>query len=184
MQGIKGNEVADRAANMGHLNSQSASSVLSLEESLNVLRGKLHQHWTRTWKTSVAHTQKGTFLSNIMDEPRLPHWLCLKSCRMKCAAAWLRIGHSSVRSHLHRFNMSDSDQCATCNTVDTIEHFLLHCQWHAQPRQELKTNLRCINVQFSLRKLLGGGNYNADVQRKIFQFLMVYILKSGWVSEL
>ena len=46
--GIKGNEVADRAANMGHLNSHSALSTLSLEEYLTVLRGQLHQHGTRT----------------------------------------------------------------------------------------------------------------------------------------
>ena len=80
--------------------------------------------------------------------------------------------------------MSDSDQCATCKAVDTIEHYLLHCQRHVQPRQELISNLRCINVQLSLQVLLGGGNYDADVQRKIFQFLTVYILKSGRVGEL
>jgi hypothetical protein len=73
--GVKGNEVADRAANMGHNNAHSALSTLSLEESLTVLRGKLHKHWTRIWQ----ELQKGTSLSNNMEEPRLQPWLCLKA---------------------------------------------------------------------------------------------------------
>jgi hypothetical protein len=34
---VRGNQVEDRAANMGHLHAQSALSTLSLEESLTVL---------------------------------------------------------------------------------------------------------------------------------------------------
>jgi ribonuclease HI len=182
--GVKGNEIADRAANMGHQNAFSAMSTLSIEETLTVLREKLHKCWTRTWKTTVAQTQKGAFLSNNMMEPRLRPWLCLKSRKLECASARIRIGHAGVRSYLHRFKMSDSDQCATCNTIDTIAHFLLDCQRHELPRQELLNNLSSINVELNLCNLLGGGNFSDKVSQKISEYFNVFILKSGRLSDL
>jgi hypothetical protein len=142
-------------------------STLSIKETLTVLREKLHKCWTRNWKTTVAQTQKGAFLGNNMTNPQFCSWLYLKSRKLECASARIRIEHAGVRSYLLRFTMSDSDQCATCNTTDTIVHFLLDCQRHLQPRQELLSNLGSINLELDLCNLLGGGNFSDKVSQKI-----------------
>jgi hypothetical protein len=106
--GVKGNEVAYRVANMGHLNAPISFETIKLERVPHCPQRQTTRALDKNME-GFCCSQMGAFLSNIMNEPILQPWLSLKSCRLKCAAAWLRIGHTGVRSCLHRFNMNDSE---------------------------------------------------------------------------
>jgi hypothetical protein len=57
---IRGNEVADRMANLAHTNDRSARSSLCFEEWLCLLETKFFEHWSLWWSGEVQSSGKGT----------------------------------------------------------------------------------------------------------------------------
>ena len=49
-------------------------------------------------------------------------------------------------------------------TIETIEHFLLRCDEHAQYRNVFKNMLTNIWVELNLKSILGGGNFSLAKQ--------------------
>lgn len=106
--GIKGNEVADRAANLGHNNIMSAMSDLSFEELSLILEGNANQYWERSWRRNVILTDTGKFMFNLKPRICNTSWIKIKSRRLECSITRLRIGHAGVNKHLHRFEMKEA----------------------------------------------------------------------------
>ena len=77
--GIKGNEAADKAANLGHQNAFSTLSSLCYDEVLIQIKAQFFNHWIEKWTEKVRTTQKGKFLSNHQAKPRHRIWLGMKS---------------------------------------------------------------------------------------------------------
>ena len=65
--GIKGNEIADKTANLGHKQNRSVLTGVSREEQLDKFREVYKIYWNKYWKDEVNVTQKGKFLRAIMD---------------------------------------------------------------------------------------------------------------------
>uniref|UniRef100_A0A2P2HZJ0 RNA-directed DNA polymerase from mobile element jockey-like n=1 Tax=Hirondellea gigas TaxID=1518452 RepID=A0A2P2HZJ0_9CRUS len=182
--GIRGNDIADLAANKGHNNIKSALTSLNYEEIINILNRSFHKYWITSWKNKVNLSCKGTFFSSIFDTPKFRPWLSLKSRRLECTTARLRMGHVGVASHLCRFNLSDSHLCETCNISETIEHYLLDCTRYQQFRVDFERKVHFAGVQFTLRNILGGGDFPSSIQKRLLKALCKYVMDTGRNNEL
>ena len=59
--------------------------------------------------------------------------------------AHLRMGLSSLKSHLFHHGLSDSNICEQCNEeIDDNWHFMLRCDKYTNKRQEMLVELCCI----------------------------------------
>ena len=95
----------------------------------------------------------------------------------------LRIGHVGVRHHLKRFGMVSTD-CCSCGAVETIDHFLLSCTNYSLSRRKLRSALGTINVEFSLKNVLGGGDFTPLKQICILKCVAEFLFSIGRVMEL
>lgn len=72
---ISGNEMADKAANLGHDCNKSALFPLHMEEYLSMLKAGFKKHWEESWKFAMDESGKGLFIANIKDTiDRCPWW--------------------------------------------------------------------------------------------------------------
>ena len=122
--------------------------------------------------------------SKTVDKPKFRPWLSLRSRHMECVTARLRIGHVSVRSHMHRFNMSDSETCTTCHVPDTVTHYLIYCRQYTTVRCALRKNLHAIGVNLNVKNILGGGDYHDRLQKRILNYLVRYINETDRLQSL
>lgn len=182
--GIRGNVVADAAANMGHKNDKSTLTTLNFEETLIILKKSSFKSWVKLWKTRVITTGKGKFLSNNLNKPTFRPWLNLKSRLQECVSARLRIGHVGVNKHLNRFEMSENNICEECQTEDSVHHFLLECTRHTHERNVMRNLLSETGVELNLRNLLLGGEHSENVQKKIHKSVMKFVTNSGRIRDL
>ena len=183
--GIKGNEIADRAARLGHKNNRSEWYSIEKEEALCDMKIQFAKRWREIWHFNVECTGSGKFLAEIKNEIKLWHHVELKSRQMEVVLARLRIGHAGLASHMYRFNMADTDMCLDCNTPETIEHFFVHCKKYEAQRQLLKDGLQHLKIQeFSLKLILGGSNHNALIKQKIIKLTSQFLTASGRLKDL
>ena len=68
-------------------------------------------------------------------------WHSLKSRCLETVSSRIRFGHARVKTHLHRFEMSDTDDGEFCNQPDMIEHFLMSCRKFTNYRREMEDML-------------------------------------------
>lgn len=182
--GIKGNEIADRAANMGHGNSFSCRSQMSKEENCNLINKCFTEHWRKNWKCSVILSNKGKFLSNLQKNIPNNSWITMKSRRIETAIARLRIGHVGVNSHLHRFEMRDSPLCAHCVIPETVEHFIMRCPKYSRARQPLKQLCTNLGIQFTLENVLAFGDYPLSTLKLQLDGLADFLRESGRLKDM
>ena len=123
-------------------------------------------------------------MSGLLDTIRSTPWLRLKSRRMESIVARLRIGHVGVRSHLKRFNMSETGECDRCDEEETVEHFLMICPTYGLQREHLMRRFRNIGVQFTIKNVLCFGNETAGTLQLILEALVEFIKSSGRMHEL
>ena len=177
--GVLGNETADRAANLGHSNSYSTLTDLSFNEVLKQIKEKCFRMWVRLWKERVTNTQRGDFMSEHIDQPVFRPWLSL-NCRLyETVSARFRIGHFGLNSHMNRFEMRESPECEFCGANETIEHFLFECEQYNMNRNEMRSALDDINVDFVISNLMLGGDFSNRVQIKIHKIVIKYLVQSG-----
>ena len=182
--GIHGNEVADQGAKLGHSLSMSARTHLNYEELLTLLKRNIKVLWQQQWRQSVAESDKGTFLADLLQEPRLRVWSTGFPRRTLSALRRLRLGHAGVAAHLHRFNMSDSPLCDTCLVPETVRHYLLDCSRYTALRRHTETALASCNVDFTLPNLLGCGGHSERHERAIMRALITYVSGTRRVAQL
>ena len=183
---IKGNEIADRTANLGHKNNRTELTCLHQTEHISKLKLKLHDFWKQYWDETCNLTAKGIFLKNIDDRLRLnPTLFNIKNRRLQVIINRLRIGHVGLNKYLHRFKMSETEYCQeqTCldlEITETIEHYLLDCPSYRSYRQTLKQSMLILGIRsFDIKTLLLG---NQDYERKntaIAKLLWDFISASG-----
>ena len=182
--GIHGNEVADRAANLAHLNNQSARSYLSKEELYTMLEEMFSTHWTQTWRNGVLLSSKGKHLYNMQREITNNSWMKIESRKIECGITRLRLGHAGVNVHLNRFEMTDSPLCSVCNTPETIEHFIMKCPAYQQARDTLRTFHTGPSMDFTLKNVLCFGEYPVTVLKTHLHALACYLRETGRASDL
>ena len=96
----------------------------------------------------------------------------------------LRIGHTSLNSHLHRLGLEPSPNCEWCDREDTITHLFNECFRHYSIRTDLQSSLRSLRVAFTLENLLGGGTEEADKKFVILRQVKIFLKKSGRIGRI
>jgi ribonuclease HI len=181
--GIKGNETADRVANMGHNNNKSTVSILCMEETWNQVYSKALKYWQEKWYDGVLTTGTGSFLRLYRDKLGYREWGDI-SRHMECTISRLRIGHVGLGKHLNRFNMRDSPLCQDCGEEDTVEHYLLSCGRYRDCRKLYFDELRDIGVGTNLGSILGEGNFTKRKLKRIIAALTKYIRSTDRMQDL
>lgn len=186
--GIKGNELADKTANIGHNNNRSELLPLTVEEVLVEIKGKYLNHLNQLWKSTVQNTQKGQHLLGIRNEVQEIAPIDTKNRRKDTALYRLRLGHVGVNKHLYRFHMSDTSTCEQCNTADeTVEHFLIDCDAYEEQRGKLVYKIAKLLghlPSITVKLLLGGEKYKREDNIKITNYVAEYVEECGRLEGL
>ena len=95
--GVRGNEIADRAADKGHKNNRSELYPLTKEEITSELKMKFKDYWNEYWSSNMELSGKGLFLKSIRDSVGdLQPVGALRSRRSEILIHRLRIGHVNL----------------------------------------------------------------------------------------
>ena len=108
----------------------------------------------------------------------------LKSRLHETVSARLRIGHIGVKSHLHRFEMEESNLCDFCVQCDTIEHYLMHCNQYTVIRSEMQSSFNQLGVPLNMTNVLLGGDFEENIQIKLHRIVIKFISMSGRIFQL
>jgi ribonuclease HI len=165
--GIPGNEAADKAARDASRLTFLTWPNLSRLDVKSMIRCVGESKWKNHWDSVRARNQVGNHLYSIKNTISRWPWASIPSNRrLESCMARLRVGHCGVRSHLFRFGLFWSPLC-NCGIPETISHVFISCAEHAVQRAELIQQLSGLDVDFSLKNVLGGGAYSALTQRMI-----------------
>lgn len=185
--GIRGNEIADRAANLGHNNAHNLALAPTREESCSILLKQFNSYWNSQWLNEIAVTGKGHFLATIRDDVHQKLTYNFKNRRMEAIIHRLRMGHAGLNSYLHRFQMSDSEECDECGVPETIEHYLLYCHKYMRQRFLFSARLRFIDINIidlNLKLVLGGSIEHHKNRNKIINVLTKFLQSTDKVDNL
>ena len=181
---IRYNEAVDELANIAHNNDRSTLVHLEIEETKKLLSLKFCSYWTRYWKSTVARTGTGSFLSNMTDKVLFKPYLSFKPRHLETTLTRFRLGHVGVNSHMFRFEMFGTDQCNVCGMNDTVEHFWLQCRRYSLARTNMYEALSEINVPLTIRNLLVPEDFPLSICRKIVHVAANYIAATNRWHEL
>ena len=182
-KGIPGNELVYELAKSGHALYDVTEAPLPRQDKLRLAQLKLSQIWDFQWKSSIASSGKGRHLSLIKAVPSEWSWAYHPDRKIETSLARLRIGHAGLNFHLFRINASPSPSCP-CGQTETIEHFFFQCPLYAQARTILYDSLVSLNVTFSLKNILGGGDLPQEKQKIIIQNTATFIHATNKLSKL
>jgi hypothetical protein len=180
--GVRGNEIADRVANLAHGADRSSRSTLCFRESLCQLQKSFLIQWKEQWHGEVASTSTGRFRLSLEDSINYTDYGGL-SRKIQCAVTRLRLGHAGVGAHRARFGMAQDPVCPICNQEDTISHFLLTCSKFAVQRTAFAAALADIGVPWRLSTVLGA-EIPASERPRVFSNLSQFLLQSGMLDSL
>ena len=90
----------------------------------------------------------------------------------------LRLGKTGLNKFLKEIKRSDTDICKNCNSgaIEDIHHFILICQVHSAPRQNLFNTLNRMNIHnITINLLLGSSDNHPTEKKRISEALAIYI---------
>ena len=179
--GVFGNEMADEFAKGAHEIPEITTEPLDLSEAKNLIK----EEHTKVWQRYYEGVKDNLHIGDIKDKTSTWSWLPHKHRRVDIAMARLRIGHVGLNEYLTRFHMANNQNCSHCNSPETVHHFLIECRKYQNIRGKLKNSLRSKGVRdFTVKSLLGGGNYKKDVQVVIQNEVSKFLLETGEIENL
>lgn len=148
--GIKGNEVADKAAKEAALGDHDNIRVYERQDIKCWLRTLAHREWEALWQ-EVAPTTKLGMIKRITKPWRSSF---RGNRREEVVLTRLRIGHCRLT---HGFLMANDDPpiCETCGVQKSVKHLLEECTLYTN-------NFVAKGLQRSLRHLLGDNTHSVD----------------------
>lgn len=96
------------------------------------LSKQIEQSWKLQLLNSISNTTLGTFKHHLLSQP----WTRSTDRALDISHFRLRTGHTRLRSHLFRLNLSSDPFCTYCtDQEETVAHVLLHCSKYQPDRQ-------------------------------------------------
>jgi len=175
-KGIIGNEMADNLAKAG-LSRDTSLLIPCPREGMNkLIKTALIKEWQNRWtpRDRPNCTQEKTHLKLIKQRISYWPWVNHSSRTIETTLARLRLGHARVAKYLFRFKLADSNLCP-CGQIESVEHLLLHCQLHRIQRRVLVSRLTNWQVSPTLQNILGGGDFDQQIQRNIINAVAAYL---------
>ena len=111
----------------------------------------------------VRQIQNFKAFKNIVqvNKPKSKHIYYCGERNVNIQHARLRMQCSLLRGHLHKLHVIDSGLCLCQQSVETTEHYFMHCVFYAKQRKTLFENLRKLHIpndEINVGLLLYGRN--------------------------
>ena len=135
---------------------------------------------TREWNSLPEEIKSSTSIAIFKrmlnrDKVKVPSFFYNGNRKAQILHARIRLGCSSLNADLFNNHISLTNKCS-CGSVETAEHFLLHCRKYTSLRDE---TINTINVNFNTNILLNGCPlYSEDVNGEIFDIVQRFIVES------
>lgn len=129
--GIRGNEIADRAAKEAAAEITINNIVIRHNDTKIYLKEKVITQWQNEWNNQIAKLKE--------IKPKVSKWERAPSLqrREQVVLARLRIGHTNL-TNIYLLTGNQQPICQVCNAVVTVKHIILECQDYEQHRRRLK----------------------------------------------
>ena len=164
--GITENELANtdaiRAADEEIINIQ--QPPISTRDAIKLIETYTNNLWQAEWNAST----KGEHYRNI--EPVVTRQMKLgdRNRKREVIKARLRFGKCNMNSYLKIMNRHRDGNCDTCNTPETIEHFILECRNNMELLNSIKKLCDEQKIQLNLTNVLK----NPDTLNCITDFIV------------
>lgn len=96
------------------------------------LRDQTLEEWQIKWENTQ---DKAAWTKRLIPDLRL--WINRSHGELGYHLTQVITGHGTFRAYLHRFGLTDSPKCLYCESDDTAEHTLFHCDRWTVQRQEV-----------------------------------------------
>ena len=181
---IEGNELADKQAK------EAASEMSKPDVSIEPVFDKteavseIKKQMTSKWNLKFSCSENSNNIQDIFSEVG----------KRNCYGEWdrpafstlnqLLSGHSILNGHRAKFDKNISYMCESCQVLETVDHFLFHCEKYKTERDRMErtvenvlfregcTDITCIDL-----RLLGGNdeNLSRNAQNDVIAALMEFI---------
>jgi ribonuclease HI len=137
---IAGNETADRlakeasrqAAEMDRLGSPTSQGDIR-----SAARVSVTAKWQRQWDMAESGRRMYKFKTSVETKTNID----IPSCVIYSKIAQLRLGYVRLNKYLHQIGVVESPNCETCQSEETVEHYLLECTKFEDIRESLRGKL-------------------------------------------
>lgn len=150
--GVKGNEEADRLANLGR-NSRKWEIDVAGSDIKRFIKKSISESWAIQWDQ-----ERDLFTRKIKGE--ISSWVDINCRKKQKILSRLRVGHTKV-THDHYISSNSKPTCPCCMVPLTVEHILADCQQYEEARSRLK-------LRTTIRDMLSN---NEEDELKLLQFL-------------
>lgn len=167
-KGIKGNEIADKAARECLTRTERDIKVpISKSETKTVIKEYVRKIWQENW----TKEHKGRHLYKIQPTINTRRRQGYER-REDIVLSRLRIGHSLLNASLVLIKKHNTGLCRHCQQKETSEHVLLYCQKYNSQRTSLINALNQKGYkEFTMKELLSYGLDRNYIHKQIFEFL-------------
>ena len=154
---------------------------LDLSETKTLIK----EEQTLDWQRFYEGERDSLHIGYIKESSTTWSWLPHRHRRVDIAMTRLRIGHVGLNEYLTKFNMAHDENCSHCNVPESVQHFLIYCGKYQDIRGKLRTSLRQLGVtSFTVKILLGGGDFTKDTQKQIMDVVGKFLLETGVIDNL
>ncbi|KAG0715429.1 hypothetical protein GWK47_011944 [Chionoecetes opilio] len=152
---------------------------LPLSTAKRLISKVCHSAWDRSLGDALRATSMGQYRTDSSPHP----WIRQTSRVLDVALTRLRIGHTTLRAHLHRLQLTPDPYCPWAgsqqqrNVPESIEHFLLQCPRFHSHRQLLRGQLIALNVTFDLPTLLAATAVHPSRRPAVIRLTCAFLRK-------
>ena len=137
---------------------------MSTRDAIKLIESYTNNLWQAEWNAST----KGEHYRNIEPVATRQMKLGEQNRKREVIKTRLRLGKCNLNSYLKIMNRHRDGNCDTCNTPETIEHFILECRNNTELVKTIKTSCDEQKVQLNLTNVLK----NPDTLNCITDFII------------
>lgn len=179
---LKPNELADQAAKhaVSLVKDESTNQTLALSTIKKQIKSHLNKKWQREWN-------RGETGRNVYELcPIIPSnkFISIQSRRKESKLLRIISGHSCLKDHMHKLNLSESPCCECSDERQTVQHIVMDCPLYNEERKNLQDCIESIYVEhntpmwervINLNSLLMPTHNNIETRNKINNALINFI---------
>jgi len=123
--GIKGNESADRLANLSTANCTIDIGIgPEMSEACSLVDNYIINRWQKIWDNGNTGSQYRSTVQSVSTRVKYLHM----SRHQEVVITRLRLGKCQLNAYLHQIGKHADGLCVTCGRPETVSHFLTECQ--------------------------------------------------------
>lgn len=124
-------------------------SKIERGENKSETRETLLGKWQEKWDTDDG---TANWTKRLIRD--IKQWVDRKFGNVDYYLTQILTGHGGFYAYLHRFSLSNTDECQYCHQVDTAEHTLFECDRWKEERKKIEEKVGRITPENLIRKML------------------------------